>query len=160
MEKMNICLECGITFTDEEIKRWTEAHGETMSGCPKCLGGFTHAERCGCCGEYFPDGTIFDGLCRECLSLTVNYDTALKFMLDTDDYFDLFMFETWLDTPLPTKVGQRMHDYLICQYNRERAEANIGEHAFLDAIKEFILDYDGDFGKETYAKWLRRVRSS
>lgn len=162
---MKVCLDCGATFADENIKKWKEVHGEWRSGCPCCYGAFSEAEQCTSCGEHYPEGTLFDGICSGCLGSTINYDTALQFMLDTEDYFDLFMFEIWLDTPLPTKagepkIGQKMHDYLICQYNRERAEANIGEHAFLDAIKEFILDYDGDCGKETYAKWLRRMRDA
>ena len=153
---MNICLECGITFDDDEVRRWEEAHGEKMSGCPKCLGGFTRAERCGKCGEYFPDGSLYDGICRNCLEERIDYDTGLQFMEDMG-YINLFMMEVVLDGEMPYRVSDKLAEVLKQQYRREVVNDKIfGTHTFLDSIRQYILDDDGEYGKDTFAKWLRR----
>lgn len=153
---MNICLDCGAVFEDGKVKRWTEPHGEPMIGCPLCGGSFESAERCEKCGKYYEKGTLYDGLCVSCLTDSIAYDTALQFLLDTDEYFDIFMFETWYGSDVPQFVSEKLRSMMITQFKRERAEESLlGKHDFLDALRKFILEDDGDDGKALYAMWIR-----
>ena len=72
---MLICLECGKTFEEDEIKRWKEDRGEfwgfpsyeNMSGCPRCYGAYEEAEECFECGKYFPKYELDENyLCEDC----------------------------------------------------------------------------------------------
>ena len=128
-----------------------------MSGCPDCGGAYVEAQRCYDCGDYYPADDLIESICNECLCANVTYDKALQFLLDTEDYFDLFMFEKWYESSVQDVVGNRLRNLMVTQYKREKAEEILlGKRDFLNAIKQFILDDDGDCGKETYAKWLRR----
>lgn len=154
---MNICLDCGAVFEDSKVKRWTEPHGEPMIGCPLCGGSFESAERCEQCGKYYEKGTLFDGLCEKCLRDSVTYDTALQFLLDTENYFNLFMFDSWYQSTVPVIVSSQLREAMIEQFKRIKVRGELlAEYDFLDAIKQFILVDDGNDGKEAFAKWLRR----
>jgi DNA-directed RNA polymerase subunit RPC12/RpoP len=72
---MQICLECGKTFEDDEIECWQESRGEfwgepayeNMSGCPHCGGAYEEAYECENCGEYFTlDELDENHLCEDC----------------------------------------------------------------------------------------------
>lgn len=155
---MKICLDCGEVFDDSNVKRWKEAHGEPRIGCPLCGGAFDEAERCEQCGRYYEKDALYDGMCVNCLAECASlYDTALQFLLDTDEYFDIFMFETWYGSDVPAFVSDKLRDMMIMQFKREKTEELLlGQHDFKDAFRKFILEDDGNDGKETFAKWLRR----
>lgn len=72
---MQICLECGKVFEDDEIAHWEESRGEfwgepayeNMSGCPHCGGAYEEAYECENCGKYFTlDELDENHLCEDC----------------------------------------------------------------------------------------------
>lgn len=72
---MQICLECGKVFEDDEIVHWQECVGEfwgfpaykTFSGCPSCEGAYEDAEECENCGKYFALSALDENhLCEYC----------------------------------------------------------------------------------------------
>lgn len=72
---MLICLECGKTFEEDEIKHWKEDRGEfwgfpsyeNMSGCPHCQGDYEEAYECENCGKYFTLDELDENyLCEDC----------------------------------------------------------------------------------------------
>ena len=71
---MQICLECGKVFEDDEIAHWQESRGEfwgfpcseTVSGCPECGGDYEEAVECDRCGEWFSEDELNEGLCECC----------------------------------------------------------------------------------------------
>ena len=66
------CIECEAIFEDPET--WEEDRGEywgvpcteTVSGCPKCRGGFEEAVECKRCGNVHFADELDDGLCECC----------------------------------------------------------------------------------------------
>lgn len=72
---MQICLECGKTFEENDIAYWRESRGEfwgfpayeIVSGCPYCHGDYDEAVKCRSCDEIFASLDLdFDGLCEDC----------------------------------------------------------------------------------------------
>lgn len=85
---MQICLECGKVFEDDEIAHWKEDRGEfggeiayeKMSGCPYCYGAYDEAKVCVNCGEVFAKRELdFDGLCEECREEKESEEIAEEF---------------------------------------------------------------------------------
>ncbi|MBR4874147.1 MAG: hypothetical protein IKV50_09225 [Clostridia bacterium] len=151
---MKICSECMAVFEDHEAVTWTEPYGQRFTGCPRCYGNFEEAYICHECGEYFPEDSLFNHVCESCLRESITYDVALEYLRDNENYLLLFMFGYVFDSSVPEYVGEPLKQYMVEQFNRERMEASYGGHEFLDSLKAFILDDDGDYGKERYAIWL------
>ena len=61
------CLECGNIFDEGEEKRWTEPHGEEMTGCPICNGAYEKTVKCELCEGEFLEEELFGGVCQECI---------------------------------------------------------------------------------------------
>lgn len=61
---MHRCDDCGHIFEEGEQARWTEPHGENMSGCPLCKGSYAEANSCKICGSY--DCDYGEEFCEEC----------------------------------------------------------------------------------------------
>ena len=60
------CLDCGNIF--EEGESWYEQHGERLSGCPCCGGGFEKTKQCKiCCGEFLGDELLGGCVCDDCV---------------------------------------------------------------------------------------------
>lgn len=64
------CVECGHLFESGEEKRWTEPHGEKMSGCPCCSGDYEEAKMCEFCEEYVCAEN--EKYCEECKQKMLN----------------------------------------------------------------------------------------
>lgn len=85
---MNKCEECGHVFADEDIARWKEDRGEhfgfpcaeTMSGCPKCKGGYTKLKACELCEQEVIEEDSPECYCDECQRDTM--ERFAKLMLE------------------------------------------------------------------------------
>ena len=156
---MYICLECGHIFDEGEEVEWTEPHGEKMVGCPMCNGAFARSAYCEECGkEILPDELRGGHYCDECLADSVDFTTGLNY-LSYYDYMVQFVMERLLKSSVPEVVSPELRKAAIERFMRTDRDCRLrNDDSFLTALKDFILDGDGEYGKEQYAKWLDLYR--
>lgn len=149
---MKICNECGSTFEDDAVAVWNERHGfseppyENWTGCPFCYGGYEEAKQCERCGDYHREESIYNNWCLDCLQNQITCSTALDFMLDKD-YFYQFMFESVFGIESPEKRSEKLTSLLITEF--------ITSYSTIKAkVFKFILDDEGNDGREVFAEWL------
>lgn len=153
------CNGCGEVF--EQPKEAREAHGftdgthETLSVCPCCGADYSEAEQCKQCGEWRFEDEIFGGLCADCLESEVDYKTAFEYMKETEDFFQIFMFERFFESETPSKVCEKLDEMMVFVYwQAVTDETQNGIDELLKLLKNYILEEDGDFGKADFAEWL------
>lgn len=69
------CVECGHMFDEGEQAVWEENQGEywgspameTMSGCPRCKGGYEETVPCERCGSMHLEEELVEGWCEDCI---------------------------------------------------------------------------------------------
>lgn len=61
------CRSCNHIFYGDDIKRWTEPHGEDNSGCPVCMGTYDEAYCCKMCDRLYLEDELINGICDDCL---------------------------------------------------------------------------------------------
>ena len=158
-------------FEDRTVVK--ESHGfndgfyETFSCCPNCGGDFEDAVDCCECGEAFTENELYVGWCEKCLRETINYDTFFEYCEANKDeqYLDIFVMSELLGgMDCPKNVSYEFHKLMIDEYKRtvkfindyEKAFGKPSLHNFLDACIRFIMDDDGEIGRENYADWLSK----
>lgn len=147
------CLECGHIFEEGEEARWTEAHGEKMTGCPFCKNAYDEAERCNMCASAFLPDELIGGYCLDCLRETITYEDAFDYMKDRN-IFQNFMFEVWYDATEPRYVSPALAATMEELFRRARANDLLCEKTdLLDACRRYILDSDGYCGQDDFVKW-------
>lgn len=149
---MKICNECGKTFEDDAVAVWNERHGfseppyESWTGCPFCYGGYDEAVQCEQCGKYHYEKDIYNGWCLDCLRDEIDCETTLDFLLG-NEYFYQFMFESVFGIAAPAETSEKLTSLLITEF--------IASYATIEAVvAKFILDDDGNNGREVFAEWL------
>ena len=164
------CCECGNLFEEGEQERWTEEHGEKWDGCPLCRGGYEEVHQCKECEEWHTDDELYDGWCEKCLRETINYDTFFVYCEENKDeqYLDTFVMCEILNCEyVPKFSSDEFHDLMVETYKKRVEEAALNDWVqgcipeskrrydnFLDACIRFIMDDDGEIGRENYADWL------
>ena len=168
MNRQCKCTDCGYVFDFEDRTVVKESHGfddgfyETFSCCPNCGGDFEDAIECHECGEAFTEDEIYgDKWCEKCLRETINYDTFFEYCESNKDeqYLDIFVMSELLGgMDCPDNVTDEFHQIMIEKYLTKVAESFHFESArhFLDACIRFIMDDDGESGRENYADWLNK----
>lgn len=174
MNRQCKCTDCGYVFDYEDRTVVKESHGfddgfyETFSCCPNCGGDFEDAVECHECGEAFTEDEIYgDKWCEKCLRETINYDTFFEYCEANKDeqYLDIFVMSELLGgMDCPNNVSYEFHKLMIEEYKRtvkfindyEKAFGKPSLHNFLDACIRFIMDDDGEIGRENYADWLNK----
>jgi hypothetical protein len=152
-------------FEDRTVVK--ESHGfddgfyETFSCCPNCGGDFEDAVDCCECGETFTENELYDGWCEKCLRETINYDTFFEYCEANKDeqYLDIFVMSELLGgMDCPKNVSWDFHCLMGKVYKEEveRAKAIPELFDFLPACIRFIMDDDGECGRENYAYWLNK----
>lgn len=153
------CENCGKTF--ETMAHYTESNGfphppfEEWDGCPFCGESRpTEVETCDGCGETVDVDDLYYGLCADCLRERCTYDSALGYLQDRDE---LGPFFCWLlnDGHEPDVFKPDLVDVLAEIYRRRKANDLLTNSTeFLDSVREYILDADGEFGKADFAEYL------
>lgn len=164
------CCECGYLFEDGEQAVWYENQGEChgvtamerFSGCPLCHDDYEEVHQCKECGEWHTEDELYEGWCEKCLRETINYDTFFEYCEANKDenYLDIFVMSEFLDMDMPNHSSYDFHQLMIDAY-RERVSLSKMYHEtkacdFLSACIRFIMDDDGEIGKENYADWLNK----
>ena len=167
------CCECGNLFEEGEQAVWEETHGldsppyETMSGCPVCRGDYEEVHQCKECGDWHSEDELYGGWCANCLRETINYDTFFEYCEANKkhNYLDTFVMCYLLNCDeVPEHPSWDFHRLMIKHY-KERVDAITSweklmgkKHIddFLIACIRFIMDDDGDSGRENYADWLNK----
>ena len=163
------CCECGHLFEEGEQSVWYENQGEChgvtamekFSGCPLCQGDYEEVHQCNECGDWHTDDELYSGLCEKCLRETINYDTFFEYCEANKDeqYLDIFVMSELLGgMDCPKNVSWDFHQLMIERYKIEVecAKQNEKLFGFLDACIRFIMDDDGEIGRENYADWLNK----
>ena len=160
------CYECGNLFEEGEQAVWRENYGaeiggEMFDGCPVCHGAYEEVYQCDGCGEWHSGDELYHGWCEECLRATIDYDTFLEYCESNkaEQYLDVFvMFYLLGEMSCPYNISPEFHELMIETYKRQAATAKLfdGKHGFLESCIRFIMDDDGDCGKENYADWLNK----
>ena len=164
------CTECGYLFEEGEQAVWEERHGldsppyEKWSGCPVCKGDYEEVHQCKKCGDWHSEDELYDGWCEKCLRETINYDTFFEYCEANKDeqYLDIFVMEVLLDTKCPDNVSWDFHQLMIKYYKEcvdsvtswEKLMGRKHIDDFLVDCIRFIMDDDGEIGRENYADWL------
>ena len=171
MNRQCKCTDCGYVFDYEDRTVVKESHGfddgfyETFSCCPNCGGDFKDAADCCECGKTFTENELYSGWCEKCLRETINYDTFFEYCEANKDenYLDTFAMAEFLDMDMPKHSSYDFHQLMIRLYREKvegiRIDINLfgkSHDEFLDACIRFIMDDDGEIGRENYADWLNK----
>ena len=173
MNRQCKCTSCNYVFDYEDRTVVRESHGfndgfyETFSCCPNCGGDFEDAVECHECGEAFTEDEIYgDKWCEKCLRETINYDTFFEYCEANKDeqYLDIFVMSELLGgMDCPKNVSYDFHQLMIDLYKKrvdgikkDMALFNRTFDGFIDACIRFIMDDDGEIGRENYADWLNK----
>ena len=161
------CCECGHLFEDGEQAVWEERHGldtplyEKWSGCPLCKGDYEEIRQCQECDEWHTEDELYSGWCEKCLRETINYDTFFEYCEanKNEQYLDIFVMSELLGgMDCPNNVSYEFHQLMIDTYKRRVAEARLfgKSDEILSACIRFIMEDDGESGRENYADWLNK----
>lgn len=167
------CENCGHLFEGGEQAVWEERHGldtppyEQWSGCPICKGGYEEVRQCQECDEWHTEDEIYgDKWCEKCLRETINYDTFFEYCEANKDeqYLDTFVMCELLNCEyVPKYSSYEFHDLMVQVYNErveqiKRDKAMFGKTyaEIIDACIRFVMDDDGESGRENYADWLNK----
>lgn len=151
------CLECGHVFEDGEQAKWIESYGfidgtgEKFEGCPNCNGSFAETRQCDNCKHEFLEDELYSGLCAECLREAVTFNEFLAYLIATNN-LKLFMFEKVWEMNEPTGVSKQMCEIMTNCYASKTI--NDAEN-FMKLCEAFVMDDDGEFGRNDYAEWLK-----
>ena len=167
------CENCGHLFEEGEQAVWYENQGEChgvtamerFSGCPLCHDDYNEVYQCNECGDWHYADELYSCWCEKCLRETINYDTFFEYCEANRDeqYLDIFVMSELLggmDCPKHSTV--EFHSLMVERYKQEvkldrDTESVLGRKTslnFLDACIRFIMDDDGEIGRENYADWL------
>ena len=165
------CENCGHLFEEGEQAVWHENYGaeiggEMFDGCPMCKGGYEEVHQCKECDEWHTEDELYDGWCERCLRETINYDTFFEYCEANKDeqYLDIFVMSELLGgMDCPDNVSYDFHQLMIDLYKKrvdgikkDIALFNRTFDGFIDACIRFIMDDDGEIGRENYADWLNK----
>ena len=161
------CCRCGHLFEDGEQAVWYENQGEChgvtamerFSGCPLCHDDYEEVHQCDSCGNWHSEDELYGGWCEDCLRESINYDTFFEYCEANkgEQYLDIFVMSELLGgMDCPKNVSYEFHQLMIDTYKRRVAEARLfgKSDEILSACIRFIMDDDGEIGRENYADWL------
>ena len=170
------CCDCGNLFEDGEQAIWYENQGEChgriamemFGGCPVCKGDYEEVHQCNECGDWHTEDELYEGLCEKCLRETINYDTFFEYCEANKDeqYLDIFVMSELLGgMDCPDNVSYEFHELMVDTYKARvddiKSSMTASYKAVIDILPAcicFIMDDDGESGRENYADWLNSKR--
>lgn len=153
------CESCGRIF--EELEHYSERHGfdrppyEEWDGCPYCgESGAVEIGSCSYCDKIVDADNLYHGYCETCLKLKCTYDAALDF-LQSRELLGGFFCWYFNGGHEPDMFTLDMLDVFAEIYRRRKANDLLTNSTeWLDAIHEYILEDDGEYGKDGFAQFL------
>lgn len=143
------CLECGHLFEPDEEARWTEPHGEFMTGCPKCGCAFDETSPCSACGNPHLEDELYHGVCKGCLIDSMGATSMADYLrdnsLERSFYLDVFFNEKQLLDLLRREFLQKV-----------ALEKLSGRNDALEKCRSYIND--DECGLTDYAEWYAAHR--
>ena len=169
MNRQCKCTDCGYVFDYEDAGGVKEDHwldgeymgSETFLVCPNCGGDFEDAADCCECGEAFTEDELYEGWCEKCLREAINYDTFFEYCEANKEhrFLDVFVMSELLGgMDCPDNVSYDFHKLMIYTYKERANWAKTSEklEGFLPACIRFVMDDDGDIGRDNFANWLNK----
>ena len=167
------CESCGNLFEEGEQAVTYEHHGfyqppyEEIHSCPVCGGDYEEVHQCKECGDWHYEDDLYDGWCEKCLRETINYDTFFEYCEANKDeqYLDIFVMSELLGgMDCPKWISYEFHQLMVRVYKERvhtvtrggKSDGKLHPDAFLSACIRFIMDDDGEIGRENYADWLNK----
>ena len=145
-----ICQDCGHQFDPGSEIKWTEAHGETFTGCPVCGGAYEETVPCRVCGRHYDPMLLCMDVCPDCLQEGMTYDKILAY-LESRNYLTNFMMEEFFETPEPDRVSDKLKQALRELFLLARANDLLcGKRELLDHCIAYIKQ-----DMEDFAEWLQ-----
>lgn len=149
------CVECEHLFEDGEELIYTESHGEKLKVCPCCRGGFEVVHQCDKCRNWFSEDELYEGMCADCLAGQICYGTALKYFQSRDIVVDFMVGKWYEEKVVPSKPSEKLKEAMEQNFKRTAAEEMLlDRHSFYKAIAEYIMEDDGNMGKQDFAEFL------
>lgn len=131
------CAYCGRFFYEEDLE---EEHYE----CPACGCNLEEADVCEGCGNVVLLDRLYAGhYCENCLREEIDRFTASKYMADRG-FLAQFFLQNIFDCDLTGTPSKKLNDFFLSVFT----EAHVA-----DAV-QFIMDDDGESGREDFAEWL------
>lgn len=162
-----ICNNCGATFDEQDMAHYREDYGEVFAACPVCgQSDIAESDSCQICLEEKHHDDLREGICLQCLWDSIDYETALAYMIDMDSLAD-FLFSEWCEAEVTVKhMSNALSAMLSSMFRRlaliEEESVNItGCRNFLKACRYHCLPYyPEDFGIDggSFAEWLAEHR--
>ena len=164
------CLDCGEIFDEpasvRETHGFTDGLAETFYMCPYCNGDYEEAKQCQECEEWHTENELYYGWCEKCLRETINYDTFFEYCEANKDeqYLDIFVMSELLGgMDCPDNVSYEFHELMVDTYKARvddiKSAMTASYKAVIDILPAcicFIMDDDGESGRENYADWLNK----
>lgn len=154
------CLECGHIFEDGEQNIIKEDHGlsggfyEEFACCPVCNGDFVEVFNCDKCNKVMEKDNLYDGLCLDCLEASATFSNLYQFLKE-NELLHVFMCEKFFEMPCPSSVSDKFLACLDELFLRQKANDLLCDKTyFLDMLKKYVLEGDGEIGLQVYAEWL------
>ena len=149
-----ICTECKNIFDEGEEKRWTEPHGEPMSGCPICGGAYVEAEHCRHCYGDFLEDDLTCGYCDECINELLTYERFWAYISDRDLVAD-FMFSRLFKSDVPKYIAPELVNMLDLAFHALASyERRFRKDDFMKLCEAYV--FDDETNKYDFAEWLEQ----
>lgn len=144
-----ICLECGAAFESGEERHWRESHGEEMTGCPKCGGGFAEAVRCRVCYEAHLEDDLYNGVCEDCLLDSMTADTLADYLRDGKMEEEFYMEVLFTKAELRGILRDAFLQRTVLEWEQRKTDA-------LKKCRDYVND--DDCGLADYGEWCAQRR--
>jgi len=144
MANYYVCPCCGNFYTADELK--SDHHD-----CWVCGDELVEAEKCDGCDEIVPEEQLYGGYCEECLRDSINELTAERY-LSGRGYLVQFLANYVWDIPDISGGNDRFHAMCLTEFVNNYK-------TYQTQVEQFIMDDDGDSGKDDYGKWYASYRS-
>lgn len=170
------CNNCHAVFDEHDMVRVREDYGETYYACPICGDSdVSETEECELCGVTFDPDDLTHGFCLDCLWNAIDYDVALKYMIQKDNGLGLvnFFLEEWFNSDSIKHTSTDLVTFFVALFgklaNQERDNIqyfNLNskvkiEPSFLNACRTHILPSWPkliDENADEFAEWYEEYR--
>ena len=135
------CLSCNSVFTSDSL-------GAEHYECPVCGDDLEEMDECFLCGDLFIKENLYGGYCEQCLRDSLTEFTAERYLSDTG-YLVQFMCEYVWEMDRVPECNDRFRALCMAQFVQDYKSLR-------HLVEQFIMDDDGDGGRDDYARWYSK----